>query len=453
MVSTGRFRKTVRRLLIFALSVSVVFCVSCHFGPNFDPRFSRTDVVSQTDPLDQFALSPDGKLVAHFGTGIWPTQHFDGKTLRFFSVSPAKQVGSLQLDANLVRHPGSGRDGLRFCDRGRYLLALEDPENVSVIDTRDFKIHTVVSLREAEEAIRVELLKKPKGNLYGAGDLVFAACAANSPIAAFYVAKLDQDLGNIKVYNIESGSEMTGFDGLVNNREPGGLAVSPSGSTIAFVNSEALPSNDAFPIARSHPEGTDDGTVTEIDVPGHRVVRQFYVPKETLFDDDPIAFAGDHVLALELNKFKPYKPGGHQPLGTDSEEHSVHFFDAATGSEIGSIAEPKLNSFRLRGVSADGQVVLTLDETWRYCIFCSQYNDEHIGMVAEFVLWNRNTGKPVEQSAPLPLVHHSCPWLTIGSCTPSDEVPDIALDQSGNAVIASWATGNQPLSIFSLNSN
>jgi DNA-binding beta-propeller fold protein YncE len=379
------------------------------------------------------------------GTGIWPTQHFDGKTLTFLSVNPPKELASITLRTDQNRGPAlSVRDRLQFCDRGRYLLAFEDPENVSVFDAQNFKLHTTISLRESEEAIRAELLKTPKGNLFGAGDLLFAACAANSPVAAFYVGKLEHDLGDIEVFDLESGAEIPGFNGLSDAREPAGLAVSPGGSSIAVVN------EDAPPIPGKSPPDMDDDTVTVIDVANHRITQQFYVGKEAQLDDDPVAFAGDRALVLELNVFKPFKPGSHQLIGTDNIERSIHFFDTATGSEIGSISLPELNSFRFRGVSADGQVVLTLQEKWRYCIFCSRLSDEHVGMVARFVLWNRNTGKPIWQSPPLRLAHHPCSWFTIGSCTPSDEAPDIALDQSGNAVIASWATGAQPISVFTL---
>jgi hypothetical protein len=103
------------------------------------------------------------------------------------------------------------------------------------------------------------------------------------------------------------------------------------------------------------------------------------------------------------------------------------------------------------GVSADGKVVLTYAEKWRHCIFCKRYSNEYTVTDARFTLWDRNTGAVIAEDPAVRLVHQSCPWLMImGSCTPSDEAPDLALDQSGNAVIASWITGDQPLSVFTL---
>jgi hypothetical protein len=399
-------------------------------------------VVAQTDSQDQFALSPDGTLAAHLGTGIWPTKHFDGKTLQFFSVNPAKQVASIQLNNDLDRHPGIfSRDQLQFCDHGKYLLALEDSANVNVVDTNQFQLRTAISLKAAEEAIRAEALKKPKGDLYGAGYLTFAACAANGPLAAFFVGDQAIHLGNIKVFNIETGSEIPGFDGLGSPEELAGLAVAPDGSSIALLNGVVLPITGSF--------DTGKDTVTVIDVASHSIAQRFFVESEAMFHYDPIAYAGDHALVIQLNQFRPYRPG--EVMGAEGDESSIHFYDIATGSEIRAITAPKANRFSMLGVSADGKVVLTYAEKWRHCIFCKRYSNEYTVTDARFTLWDRNTGAVIAEDPAVRLVHQSCPWLMImGSCTPSDEAPDLALDQSGNAVIASWITGDQPLSVFTL---
>jgi hypothetical protein len=440
---SGRLMRATRRVSICALAAATLLCASCNFfRPRSNPQFSQSDVVAQTDSQDQFALSPDGTLAAHLGTGIWPTKHFDGKTLQFFSVNPAKQVASIQLSNDLDRHPGIfSRDQLQFCDHGKYLLALEDSANVDVVDTNQFQLRTAISLKAAEEAIRAEALKKPKGDLYGPGYLTFAACAANGPLAAFFVGNQAIHLGNIKVFNLETGSEIPGFDGLGSPEELAGLAVAPDGSSIALLNGVVLPITGSF--------DTGKDTVTVIDVASHSIARRFFVESEAMFHYDPIAYAGDHALVIQLNQFRPYRPG--TVMGAEGDESSVHFYDIATGSEIRAITAPKANRFSMLGVSADGKVVLTYAEKWRHCIFCKRYSNEYTVSDARFTLWDRNTGAVIAEDPAVRLVHQSCPWLMImGSCTPSDEAPDLALDQSGNAVIASWITGDQPLSVFTL---
>jgi hypothetical protein len=440
---SGGLVRVVRRASICALAIAALFCASCRFlRPSYNPQFSQSDVVAQTDSQDQFALSPDGKLAAHFGTGIWPTKHFDGKTLQFFSVNPSKQVASIQLNNDPDRYPGIfPRDRLQFCDRGKYLLAFEDTENVDVVDTNTFQLRTPISLKAAEEAIRAEALKKPKGELYGGGDLMFAACAANDPLAVFFVAKTALELGDIKAFDLDTGAEISGFDGLASPDELAGLAVAPDGSSIALVNGVFLPVTQSF--------DTSKDTVTVIDVASHTISKQFFVESEAMFQYDPIAFAGDHALVLQLNQFRPYRPG--TVMGSDGDESSVHIYDIATGSEIRAITATQANRFSLLGVSADGKVVLTYAEKWRHCIFCKKYSSEYTVTDARFTLWDRNTGAAIAVDPSVRLVHQSCPWLMImGSCTPSDEAPDLALDQSGNAVIASWISGDQPLTVFTL---
>lgn len=296
-------------------------------------------------------------------------------------------------------------------------------------------------MKEAEEAIRAEVLKRPKGNLFGGGYLLFAACAANGPLAVFFVANPALHLGNLKVFDLETGTEIPGFDGLGSPDELDGLAVAPDGSSIALLNGAVLPI--------TNPIDTGKDTVTVIDVASRSIAQRFFVESEAMFQYDPIAYAGDHALVLQLNQFRPYRPG--EALGADGDESSIHFYDIATGSEIRAITAPQANRFSLLGVSADGKVVLTYAEKWRHCIFCKQYSNEYTVTDARFTLWNRNSGIAIAEDPALRLVHHSCPWFIImGTCTPSDEAPDLALDQSGNAVIASWISGDQPLSVFTL---
>lgn len=443
----SNFHKIPRCVAISFAAITILLCTSCRFPqPNYNRRFSRSDIVTQTDPQDQVAISPDGRLVAHFGTGIWPTRHFDGKTLQFFSVSPTREVASIRVSADLDHGPELGSsDRLQFCDQGKFLIAFEDSDNVNVVDTNNFHMQTTISLKVVKEAFRAKALKKPKGSLYGAGQLIYARCAANAPLAVFYIGIPSLELGDIKLFDLQTGSEIAGFDNLSSPILLAGIAISPSGSSVALVNEVVLPGAQPIQTARD--------TVTVINVANHSISRRFYVESGAPLQREPIAYAGDHSIVLQLNEFRPYVPSAGGVVGTD-EESSIHLFDISTGAEIRTITEPSANSFTLRGVSADGRIILTSAERWRHCIFCKQLSAEVVVTDARFILWDSTNGQAIAEYSNLHLVHHSCPWLAIGSCTPWDEAPEIALNQIGNAVIASWvAGGDQPLSVFTMRTN
>lgn len=142
---SGGLMKIARRVSICALAAATLFCTSCRFPrPNSNPQFSQSDVVAQTDSQDQFALSPDGKLAAHFGTGIWPTRHFDGKTLQFFSVNPAREVASIRLNNDPDRYPGLPPEtGSSFAITGNIFLPLK----ILKVSTSSTRINLSCALR------------------------------------------------------------------------------------------------------------------------------------------------------------------------------------------------------------------------------------------------------------------------------------------------------------------
>jgi hypothetical protein len=133
----------------------------------------------------------------------------------------------------------------------------------------------------------------------------------------------------------------------------------------------------------------------------------------------------------------------------------VHFFDVGTGDDVQTIADPQADDFFLWGMSADGRTMLAYTGRSYICTSCNKGTGQKKIEDARFTLWNRQTGKPIAQSPSLTIVHHECPWyrFTIGSCTSFDETPVLAMSQSGNAVIASFTSGGEPVKVYPLQMN
>jgi hypothetical protein len=65
-----------------------------------------------------------------------------------------------------------------------------------------------------------------------------------------------------------------------------------------------------------------------------------------------------------------------------------------------------------------------------------------------FSLWDSN-GLLKAQSPNLKIIHHGCGFIAMG-CDPWDEVPNIALDQNGDAIVVYWPNGGQPVEVYTL---
>lgn len=72
---------------------------------------------------------------------------------------------------------------------------------------------------------------------------------------------------------------------------------------------------------------------------------------------------------------------------------------------------------------------------------------------ARHTLWNRQTGAPFARSPELKVVRHTCSYFsaelpTFRSCVASYEALTLKLSQVGNAVVASWASGQEPMEVY-----
>jgi hypothetical protein len=150
-----------------------------------------------------------------------------------------------------------------------------------------------------------------------------------------------------------------------------------------------------------------------------------------------VMFAGESMVAMA----KPIVPSN------DYGRESLHFWNVDTGSEIQVIndLDPGANDVSFPGLSADGRTVLAYTDKSR------SKNGFKVKDV-RFSLWDRESGRMIATSPSLKVIHHGCPLIQlIGKCTPFDETPVLALSQSGNAVIAWWASGGEPVIVYTLN--
>jgi hypothetical protein len=265
------------------------------------------------------------------------------------------------------------------------------------------------------------------------GGLQFVSCAANSPIVAFFIYRTG-GRGDIRIFNLDTGAQVPGFDDLPMQDSVLGVAVSPLGSSMAIFRD----ANDA----QFNPGGYYDHVVTIVDLKAKRVAGTMKLVSDTDRSTNPIWYAGESTVAVELlSRAKDFS------MQNDWFRGSIHFFDVGSGSQVQVIADPDVDDFSLWGMSADGRTMLTYTGMSH-----NKGYEQQVVTDARFTLWNRETGKQIAQSPSLKVVHHTCQWLVIGigSCTPFDEVPELKMSQNGNAVVASWTFGGEPIKVYGL---
>jgi WD40 repeat protein len=416
------------------------------------------EVIPHANHMEPFAISPDGVLVVHAPTGFVQSKQVYGNVFEVLEASSAKQVATIQLPIQA----GTGFEfrNIQYCDRGRYLLAIgravtfeygnitsQSEDIVKVLDMKTYKLHTTISLSAIEDSVPQEVLAKRQGRVYRLGSLQFTACAANSPIAAFIFSDSDSGLGVIKIFDLDTGTEIRGFDGVPVQAGVEGAAVSPLGSSIALIQK-------AYD-AKFHQVGYCHHVVAIIDLKTKRIAKNINLISDRDPSSFPIAFAGESTVAVQLFKREP----GVSTISGEFYYHyraSVHFFDIISGSKVQVIDDPNVDDFDFAGMSADGHTLLAYTGKSHTCTHCNHSYGQLAVTDARFTLWNSETGKPIAQSPSLKVIHHTCPWYSIfdnggwGSCRSSDDIPSFAMSQNGNAVVVTWPMATEPVVVYTL---
>jgi hypothetical protein len=230
------------------------------------------------------------------------------------------------------------------------------------------------------------------------------------------------------LFNLDTGAEISRPENLIAPAKTIGIAVSPSGSTIAVVRKGIVEFENRKPASE------DRYTLAVIDLRTHSLSQVFYLPDSLPVSggssSDTVDYAGEAGIALE-------EVSSGRDAGSSGRFVSIHILDIASGSQVRVFDDPEAADFRFLGMSADGHVMATLS----------------FGKDARFALMNPETGERIAQSSPLELSHYGCSLLgKLNNCKSYDVAPDLALDQSGNGLIAFWYNLNekQSLSVYTL---
>ena len=454
-------------------SAVVAFCAGCLFcgckaRPTSDAlRAPESVAVSLANPQEPFAISPDGSLVVHALAGIVDSERVHESIFEFRDAESGREAAAVRLpvQANM----GFQLRDIEFCDHGRYVMAVgpaatifpsRDPastagdlitatseDSIKIVDVNSRALHADISLSVAEHSPSAEALTLLKMATYTwRGGASFSACAANAPIAAVVI-----DYGNgvteVKVFNLDSGTEIPGFDSLPVQTHVLGLAVSPAGLSLALFREENKPGATEM--------NAPNHCITVIDVRTKKVAQAIWVSSDS--PASTVIYAGERTVAAELIILEAIERTGLDRTGPTLFHYhaTVHFFDVGSGSELRVLSDPEVENFRLRGISADGRTMLAYAEQSHQCQPCNHGAGRPVITDARFTLWNPQTGQMLGKSPELNVVHHTCPWFSLQNllwrdCVTSDEPPTLKLSQDGNAVAGSWPLGGQPIVVYSL---
>lgn len=468
-----------RRSAIYLACVCCIFCVSCKTSHRSDLSESSSSgiaVVARANPNEPFAISPDGSFLVHTPSGIIHGERVHESIFDVEEVKKLSQAAAIKLPVQ--PQTGFQFNHIEFCDHGRYLLAVgpeatiypgpdrtstagdlitaQSEDFVKILDMKSSSLHADISLSAAEHSLPTEALarfKQVNPEFHWAtewhGSVRFAACAANAPIAAIVIS-YGNEFSRLKILNLDTGAEMQGFDSIAIQTDVMGLAISPQGASLALYRAGNMPGGDG--------EGRPNHCLTLVYLQNKKIGRTIWVRSDDLFNAS-IAYAGESTVAAELvsQEWLDFSPSdSHLDARFSFHNHaSVHFFDVETGSELQVISDPSVDDFRFEGMSANGRIMLAYTGKSHICKSCNRGMGEQEVTDARFTLWNRETGQPIARSPELKVVHHTCSWFssdywTWKSCVASDEAPILKLDQDGDAVVASWTSGGEPIQVYSL---
>lgn len=360
------------------------------------------------------AISPDGTEVATIRvehTGVVPAD-----------VIEVRDVGQAREVADFTLPPVNSAPGktqfylnrkLSYCDAGKYLLAVTGLDTLEVIDARSFTVHASIALSGfhlADSRAFTDLRFVP---------LVQNDCAAASPLA---VLGFWGDLGlrSIKLVDLEKGVEVADLsDRFAGTYRGDGLAISPDGSKIALATWK-------------DPEGSE---VELVDARAGAVLKPLPLGDELRIKHH-LAFAGEGALVIGELGCEP--EGICSDLKPTAGGRSFRLWSFAEAGAVKRLGGSGEESYRSTDASADGSVVFGYTGDEIYCRKCNSGSGEIRVKDARFTVWDRATGRAVARSSRLRVVQHACPWLTIGSCAESEQVPELQMSGNGKAFLAFW---------------
>jgi len=229
----------------------------------------RVQIVSSATGLQGAAISPDGSKVAIY----LPNR------LKIYDVSSLRVDASVELPSVPEgRYVGGGEpeSGVRYCDRGKYILIYGGNATFFVIDAIGYRRTATIDLDipKAEET---------------AATVIAGSCSAESNVAVIEVSPSQDDwVGAVKVFNLDSGRQTGEIPLGSRSIYWRGVDVSPSGSHALIYLRDA---------------GSPDTKIALLDIGSSKLSASidtgFYGGQATFIGESSIAVVGGHFLRFD----------------------------------------------------------------------------------------------------------------------------------------------------------
>jgi hypothetical protein len=387
---------------------------------NFGVVKVSTILPAKGRPTDS-EISPDGAQVAmlygamHPGAGL-------SQGIEVRDVKSGREEGSTVL-------PTAGRmrgkrqytalRRLRYCDGGKYLLAVTFPDMLFVIDAHTLQVHGSISMSDLQA-----FSAGPDPRRYA--DALFLGrvdvdCSAESNVAVV-VAWGDLDLLSVKLFNLDTVTEVTDLASVLfkgHDRYSGnGLAISPDGTKIAMVVHKLL--------------GGRGGEVAELIGPSSRTIVGGLDLGEAFYDVHQLAFAGNGALMIGLRECEL---GWSCRPQTIPKGQTLRVWQFAGDGRVQTLGWTDAEADRSFGASSNGDRVFAYTGIESFCKSCNTSGELKI-KDARFTVWDRSSGRPIARSPSLKIQMHPCPrFQLMGSCSEREDAPSIEMSENGKTIL------------------
>jgi hypothetical protein len=389
---------------------------------NFGVVKAGTILPAKGRPTDA-EISPDGAQVAMLYATVHPGAGFT-QGIEVRDVKSGRGEGSITLPTaawTKGKQQYTALRPLRYCDAGKYLLALTFPDMLLVIDAHSLQVHGSIAL----SGLQVFTAGPDPRRFADAPflDRVDIDCSAESNIAVV-AAHGDLDLLSVKLIDLDKVAELADLASVLHrehDRYSGdGLALSPDGSKIAIVVYKFM--------------GKKGGEIAElIDTPSQTIVGTMSLGG-SFYDSRELAFAGNGALMIGLRKRVLVRPD-RPPTSLSGQTLSVwQFVGEGRVQTFGRDGEEAYRSF---GASSTGDRIFAYTGTESFCKSCNSNSGELKIKDARFTVWDLSSGRAIARSPKLKIQMHSCPLLQfMGSCSEREDAPSIEMSENGKTILA-----------------
>lgn len=389
-------------------------------------------IVSDAAGLEGAAISPDGSKVAIY---------FSNR-LEIHDVSSLRVIASVQLPLIPAgRHLGEGmpESGVRYCDRGKYILIYGGSATFFVIDA-------VGSRRAA--TIDLDIPKAEKTT----ATLIAGSCAAESNIAVIEVSPSQYDwVKTVKVFDHDSAKEI-GEIPLGSRHVPWrGVEVSPSGSHALIYLGDA---------------DNPHSSIALLDIGSSKlsasIDTEFYGGQATFVGESAVAVVGGDFRradAREVTMIFDAKTGALKRKFADAHG-TIKIFDVQTGALTREIGDSNNAPKAAVEASVDGRLLFAYTGKENDCEECDDRSRGNLEIThAKFTVWDLITGKVVAESPGIRTLTENDPMflfvrvpMLLGDALSgkSSRRPQFQFSQSGNAILVTGTRDENSVDVYLL---